>query len=112
MWRSTFDRRALACAAQSAMDPLHHAFRNSQRYIAALESTFGVPPFDHAGLTREHSTNGLLAQVPEAGQFTDGKMSFQRGFAGFFRDTAQPILFGGGRFSCLHGAPPWCWAER
>src|SRR5215470_11996315 len=88
------------------MDPLHHAFRNSHRYIAAFESTFGVSPLDHAGLTREHSTNGLLAQVPEVGQFADRKMSFQRRFACLTRNAAQPIVFGGGLFSCLHGAPP------
>jgi hypothetical protein len=88
------------------MDPLHHAFWNSHRYIAALESAFAVPPLDHSGLAREHTTNGLLAQVPEAGQFTDGEMSFQRRFADLSPDTAQPIGFGGGWFSCLHGAPP------
>ena len=97
------DRCALTCAAQSAMDPLHHAFWNSHRYVAASESAFGVPPHDHARLACEHATNGLLAQVPEAGQFTDGEMSFQRRFADWSRDTAQPIGFGGRRFSCVHG---------
>jgi hypothetical protein len=90
-------------AAQSAMDPLHHAFRNSHGYIAALESTFSVPPLNYAGLAREHSTNGLLAQGPEAGQFADRKMSFQRRFAGLSRDIAQPIGFNAGQFSCVHG---------
>jgi hypothetical protein len=86
------------------MDPLHHAFRNPHRNIAALESTFGVTPLDHAGLASEHSTNGLLAQGPEAGQFTDRKMSFQRRLVGLSRDIAQPIGFHGGLFSCVHGA--------
>jgi len=98
------DHRSLACASQSAMDPLHHAFRNPHRNIAAFESTFGVTPLDHAGLASEHSTNGLLAQGPEAGQFTDRKMSFQRRFVGWSRDIAQPIGFNGGLFSCVHGA--------
>src|SRR5215470_17661327 len=95
-----------ACAAQPAMYPLHHAFWNSHRYVAPLEPTFGVPPLDYTGLTRKHSTNGLLAQVPETGQFTDGKMSLQRRFAGLSWDTTQPIDCGDGRFSCLHGVPP------
>jgi hypothetical protein len=94
---------ALTGAAQSAMDALHDAFGNSQRDVAALETAFAVPPNDHAGLTREYSANGLFAQVPEAGQFSDGKMSLERRFAHLSRATVPPVGFRGGRFSCVHG---------